>query len=159
MIGGASNVGCAVLRKLEFSNEELVELSKEINPEEPSSLQYYPLTKKGERFPVADSSREPLLEPVPDNRAEFLHGILQSISDVERDGFIALGDLGATPSTPTQVLSCGGGSKNDMWIKMREIRLNKSLCENSEERKISVKRATNTEASFGAAILAAGSFS
>lgn len=33
---------------------------------------YYPLTKKGERFPVNDANKEPILEPVPASRQEFL---------------------------------------------------------------------------------------
>ena len=85
LVGGASNVGCAVLRQEKFSNEELVELSKDIDPTVESPLKYYPLTKVGERFPVADSGREPLLTPKPDNRKDYLHGILQSISNVEKE--------------------------------------------------------------------------
>jgi xylulokinase len=57
LIGGASNVGCAVLRSEDFSNEELTSLSLEIDPNEDSPLSYYPLIKAGERFPVADSTK------------------------------------------------------------------------------------------------------
>ena len=32
--------------------------------------QYYPLASRGERFPVADPAREPVLEPVPADRGE-----------------------------------------------------------------------------------------
>ena len=85
LVGGASNVGCAVLRQQHFSNDELVQLSKDIDPDEESPLKYYPLTKIGERFPTADSSREPCLTPMPEDRKEYLHGILQGISDVEKE--------------------------------------------------------------------------
>jgi D-ribulokinase len=152
LVGGASNVGCAVLRKLDFSTQELYSLSAEIDYRDDSPLKYYPLTKRGERFPIADSSKEPLLEPVPDSRKEFLHGILQSISDVERDGFVALRDLGAPP--PTMVWTCGGGSSNDMWSRMRERRLSITFGGSG----VSVERAQCTEASFGAALLAAATF-
>eukprot|EP00978_Attheya_sp_CCMP212_P041214 scaffold233329_cov49-Attheya_sp.AAC.1 len=155
LIGGASNVGCAVLRQKEFSNDELKELSRKIDPDQDSPLLYYPLTKKGERFPTADSGREPLMEPVPPNRQEYLHGILQGISDVERDGFLALGQLGASPESPSIVWSCGGGAQNEMWMKMRERRIS-GICSNGA--KVVVRRAPNTEASFGAAILAAATF-
>lgn len=155
LIGGASNVGCAVLRQEGFSNEELSRLSAEIDPRTDSPLSYYPLSKKGERFPVADSQKEPILEPKPDSRREYLHAILQGIGDVERDGFRILGELGASPIMPKVVLSCGGGSKNDMWIAMRERRL-RDLCKEGDE--VEVKRAENTEASYGAALLAAASF-
>jgi sugar (pentulose or hexulose) kinase len=155
LVGGASNVGCAVLRQLEFSNDELDRLSQEIDPATDSPLSYYPLTRKGERFPAADSNKEPVLEPVPDNRRDFLHGILQGISDVERDGFLALGSLGASPSEPVQVWTCGGGSRNDMWTSMRQRRLREAFGGNN---KVNVARAENTEASYGAALLAAASF-
>ena len=154
LVGGASNSGCAVLRAQDFSNEELVELSRKLDPNKDSPLQYYPLTQKGERFPVADSKKEPILEPVPDTRGEFLQGILQGISDVERDGFRALGELGASPSTPHQVWTCGGGSRNDVWSQMRQRRLRQAFGNDQ----VSVARADNVEASYGAAILAAASF-
>ncbi|KAL7526120.1 hypothetical protein ACHAXR_002358, partial [Thalassiosira sp. AJA248-18] len=150
LIGGASNVGCAILRQEGFSNDELSTLSAEIDPNSDIPLSYYPLMKKGERFPVADSAKEPVLEPKPDSRKEYLHGILQGIGDVERDGFRILGELGASPNRPKIVLSCGGGSKNDMWISMRERRL-KDICEEGQH--VEVKRASNTEASYGAALL------
>lgn len=153
LIGGASNVGCAVLRSEGFSNEELVELSNAIDPSVDSPLSYYPLVKKGERFPVADSEKKPCLEPVPSSRAEYLHGILQGITGVERDGFVVLGELGASPSQPSLVWTCGGGSQNEVWTKMRQ----RKLRERFETDEIVVEKASNTEASFGAAILAASS--
>ena len=152
LVGGASNVGCAVLRQLEFSNDELDSLSAEIDPKEDSPLSYYPLAKKGERFPVADSNMEPLLEPVPSSRKEYLHGILQSISNVERDGFLVLQELGAPP--PSTVYTCGGGSRNAMWSQMRQRRLGETFAAET----VSVKKAGCTEASFGAALLAAATF-
>jgi hypothetical protein len=111
------------------------------------------------------------LSPRPDCRKEYLHAILQGISDVERDGYGVLGELGATPRVPAVVLSCGGGARNDVWTAMRERRL-MEICEKEEEeeeeiecgqrrnrrRRVEVRRATNTEASYGAALLAAASF-
>lgn len=58
LVGGASNTGGAVLRQL-FTDEQLEELSKEIDPSVPSPLDYYPLPKKGERFPVSDPDMMP----------------------------------------------------------------------------------------------------
>ncbi|KAL7432204.1 hypothetical protein ACHAXH_004945 [Discostella pseudostelligera] len=153
LIGGASNVGCAILRQDGFSNEELRTLSEEIDPNSDSSYTYYPLTKRGERFPVADSTKEPVLTPKPDSRKDYLHGILQGIGDVEREGYRVLGELGADPSLPTTVTTAGGGSANSMWMKLRERRL-QDLC----GARVEVRRATNTEASYGAALLAAASF-
>jgi D-ribulokinase len=147
LVGGASNVGCAVLRQQNYSDEELVERSKQIDPATDSELQYYPLTRTGERFPVSDPSKEPHLEPIPEDRTEFLHGILQGISSVERDGYVALTELGASP--PLTILTAGGGSRNPMWTEMRQRTLRQAFPN------VIVKAADNTEASYGAAILAA----
>ena len=107
LVGGASNVGCAILRKEEFSNTELAELSEKIDPLVNSVLCYYPLTKIGERFPKNDPKKEPVLDPKPlvNNevcREQYLHGILQGISEVEREGYLALEELGATPVTEVE---------------------------------------------------------
>jgi xylulokinase len=167
LIGGASNVGCAVLRSEGYTDEELARLSAEIDPTTDSPLSYYPLTRRGERFPVADGTKEPMLSPKPDSRREYLHAILQGISVVERDGFRVLGELGASPSVPGAVLSCGGGARNDVWTSMRERRLMEICIDVEEEedakgprgqQRVEVRRATNTEASYGAALLAAASF-
>jgi sugar (pentulose or hexulose) kinase len=152
LVGGASNVGCVILRELEFSTEELTELSQQIDPMQDSPLTYYPLTKVGERFPVADPDKKPVLKPVPESRKEYLHGLLQSIGDVEREGFSVLQDLGAPP--PTIIWTCGGGSKNEMWSRLRERRLS----ERFDASDIKVRKADCTEASYGAALLAAANF-
>jgi len=156
LVGGASNVGCAVLRQEQFSNEELLELSQEnhMDVSTNSPYEYYPLTKMGERFPIADGTKQPLLEPKPESRADYLKGILQGIANVERMGFEVLGELGASPSFPEDVWTAGGGSKNDAWLKMRERLLRESFDSDA----IQVRRAENAEASFGAAFLAASGF-
>mmetsp|Transcript_14592 Transcript_14592/g.35489 ORF Transcript_14592/g.35489 Transcript_14592/m.35489 type:complete len:547 (-) Transcript_14592:75-1715(-) len=160
LVGGASNVGCAIFRELEFSNDELDVLSEGIDPDIDSPLSYYPLLKPGERFPTADSNKAPVVEPVPDNRQEYLHGLLQSITHVERDGFIALRELGSP--TPSIVWTCGGGSRNDVWTRMRQRILNGWVqqvdVDNAKRSPLKVMRATNTEASFGAGLLAAASY-
>lgn len=58
LVGGASNTGGAVLRQL-FTDEQLQNLSEQINPAVASPLQYYPLQGAGERFPVSDPNMEP----------------------------------------------------------------------------------------------------
>jgi len=152
LVGGASNVGCKILKELNFSNKELEDLSAEINPLTDSPMSYYPLTKTGERFPVADANKEPVLEPIPESRKEYLQGILQSISDVEQQGFEVLENLGAPPASI--IWTCGGGSRNSMWTKMRERRMSTKFGRSD----IKVKTAENTEASYGAALLAAVTF-
>ena len=127
-------------------------MSASIDPTVDSEYKYYPLTKVGERFPVADSNKQPILDPVPDDRKEYLNGLLQSIGDVEADGFQVLKDLGA-PS-PSTVFTCGGGSRNEMWSQMRERRLSEKFVGST----IKVQKAESTEASYGAALLAAATF-
>ena len=156
LVGGASNVGCAILRKEEFSNDELVQLSKDMDVSSDSSLSYYPLLKKGERFPIADSEKMPCLEPKSEDRQKYLKGILQGIARVEVTGFEVFDELGAIPSFPNIVMTAGGGSKNEKWSQMRERMLRESKSEGSSH--VRVLRAENAEASFGAAILAASSF-
>ena len=108
LVGVASNVGCAVLRQEEFSDDELKVLSNAIDPSVDSPYKYYPLTKIGERFPKNDPNKNPVLTPKPMKeqsgesvvcRQRYLHGILQGISEIEKEGYAALQELGATPVT------------------------------------------------------------
>ncbi|XP_055834068.1 D-ribulose kinase isoform X2 [Solanum dulcamara] len=140
LVGGASNTGGAVLRHL-FTDEQLEKLSEQINPFEASPLDYYPLQAIGERFPVADPKMEPRLHPRPESDVEYLHGILESIARIEAKGYNLLKDLGATPVE--EVITSGGGSKNQKWIKIRERVLSLPVC-----------KADQTEAAYGAALLA-----
>jgi len=168
LVGGASNVGCAILRQEQYSNQELDECSQLINPMIDCAYDYYPLTKQGERFPVADSLKLPIMDPKPkqNNRVEYLHAILQGIAKVECQGYKALGDLGAIPSFPSTIWTCGGGSKNPMWTKMRQrllVKQRKDLSlvvgdTNEALLELPVRRALQSEASFGAAVIAASTF-
>ncbi|CAM9571128.1 unnamed protein product [Chrysoparadoxa australica] len=145
LCGGASNCGCVVLRELGFSNEELQDLSQEIDPSNtsPFGSTYYPLppSASGERFPVDDPNRKSVLNPRPSNRKEFLWSILESLAMVERDGYRVLEELGS--STVTKVLTAGGGSVNQVWGKMRSKLLG-----------VECSRSQKAEAAYGAALLA-----
>ncbi|KHG28030.1 Xylulose kinase [Gossypium arboreum] len=140
LVGGASNTGGAVLKE-NFSDEQLEKLSEHINPMEASPLDYYPLKSVGERFPVANLKMEPRLHPRPESDVEYLHGILESIARIEAKAYMLLKDLGATQVD--EVFTAGGGAKNDKWTKIRERVLG-----------LPVSRATQTEAAYGAALLA-----
>lgn len=76
LVGGGSNTGGAALKKY-FSSDELHALSQKIDPETESGLKYYPLPRTGERFPVCDPHKEPVLEPRPEDNSLFLHGARQ----------------------------------------------------------------------------------
>lgn len=145
LVGGASNVGCAVLRQEKFSNEELAELSAKIDPasDPPPEFKYYPLTKVGERFPINDPKKAPVLEPKAPSREVYLHALLHAIAKVEAEAFQKLEQLGA--DRVQSIYTAGGGSANLMWSKMRERVIG-----------VEVKAVDHTEASYGVALLALG---
>ena len=138
--GGASNSGGAVLLQ-HFTLEELRTLSDRIDPERPSGLDYYPLPAIGERFPRADPSLAPRLEPRPTDPARFLHGLLEGLAAVEAEGYRRLESLGAP--RPVRVLTTGGGAANPVWMRLRERALG-----------IPVETARHPEAAYGTARLA-----
>lgn len=140
LTGGASNTGGAVLQHF-FNKEELEQLSAEIDPTQASSLDYYPLLKAGDRFPINDPQLLPKLEPRPDNPVEFLQGLLESMTRIEALGYQRLQELGATPLS--RVYSAGGGAKNMTWQLIRERHL-----------KVPMISSINTEAAYGTALLA-----
>jgi xylulokinase len=140
LVGGASNVGGAVLRQF-FTDQQLQELSDRIDPNISSSLDYYPLPKKGDRFPINDPNLLPRLKPRPDDPVEFLHGLLESMARIEAEGYKLLQVLGASPIQ--QIYTAGGGAKNQTWTKIRDHYL-----------QIPMQQAIQTEAAFGAALLA-----
>ncbi|MGA7749519.1 MAG: FGGY-family carbohydrate kinase, partial [Gallionella sp.] len=117
LVGGASNAGAGVLRHY-FDDAQLIALSAQIDPLQDSPLDYYPLTKPGERFPVNDALLAPRLEPRPASDVEFLHGLLQGLAHIEAAGYAKLAELGAPPLK--RIVTNGGGAKNEAWRKMRE---------------------------------------
>ncbi len=76
LVGGASNTGGGVLLDF-FTAEQIATLSEEIAADVPSGLDYYPLSRPGERFPVNDPDFRPRLTPRPASDAAFLHGLLE----------------------------------------------------------------------------------
>jgi len=117
LCGGASNAGGSVLRQL-FSDTQLKELSRQINPEFNSGLMLRPLPGPGERFPIDDPTLEPQLTPRPVSDSLYLHGLLEGLAHIELQGWQRLKELGAPP--PKQVISLGGGARNPQWRRLRE---------------------------------------
>ena len=139
LVGGASNCGASVLKRF-FSDAQLTTLSAQINPLQTSPLDYYPLSKTGERFPINDAQLTPKLEPRPKSDVEFLHGLLQGLTQVEVAGYKKLAELGAP--TLEHVISNGGGAKNEVWKMMRQTLL-----------EVPVDTAAHAEAAYGTALL------
>ncbi|MCY1292928.1 D-ribulose kinase [compost metagenome] len=120
LAGGASNTGGVVLAE-HFSPERIAVLSEEINPVVDTGLDYYPLVKPGERFPVADSDFLPRMSPRPADDATFLKAIFEGIAGVESLAYQRLAALGGP--TLRSLRSVGGGAKNAAWtaIRMRKL--------------------------------------
>jgi sugar (pentulose or hexulose) kinase len=140
LAGGASNAGGAVLRQF-FDDRTLAALSEKIDPAVASPLDYVPLPRAGERFPVNDPALAPRLSPRPADDAEFLHGLLESLARIEARGYDLLAELGATPLQ--RIDTAGGGAQNPVWTRIRQRLLG-----------VPVMRAAHTEAAYGAALLA-----
>lgn len=140
LAGGASNCGGLVLMQI-FGREKLATLSQQLNPDQPTGLEYYPLPATGERFPINDPQLAPKLTPRPAEDACYLQGMLESLARIETQGYRLLENLGATPLT--EVLTAGGGASNPAWTSIRARMLG-----------VPVTCASNTEAAFGAARLA-----
>lgn len=140
LVGGASNTGGAVLRHF-FTDAELDNFSRKIDPSQESLLDYYPLLKPGDRFPINDPNLPPKLEPRPKESVEFLHGLLESIARIEARGYQLLQELGATPLT--RVYTAGGGAKNPIWTAIRSRLL-----------KVPIITPISTESAYGTALLA-----
>ncbi|NEQ65466.1 MAG: FGGY-family carbohydrate kinase [Symploca sp. SIO2D2] len=140
LTGGASNTGGAVLRHF-FSDTELADLSSQIDPNQESSLDYYPLLGVGDRFPVNDPYLQPKLEPRPPEAVAFLQGLLEGMARIEARGYHLLQQLGATPLS--QVYTAGGGAKNPAWTAIRKRYLH-----------IPILPPKHAKAAYGTAILA-----
>ena len=117
LVGGASNAGAGVLRRF-YTDAQITELSRQIDPERPTGLQLLPLPAPGERFPVDDPTLEPRLEPRPVSDALYLQALLEGLTLIEARGWRRLGELGAPPLR--QVITLGGGARNPQWRLMRQ---------------------------------------
>jgi D-ribulokinase len=140
LAGGASNTGGGVLKRY-FTDIDLAMLSAQVNPDHATGLDYYPLVKAGERFPIHDPELSPRIEPRPHDDVAFLHGLLEGMARIEAMGYAKLQALGASPLT--RVMTAGGGKRNEAWRRIRENALG-----------VTVGFKEHSEAAFGAAMLA-----
>jgi len=101
------------------------------------------LLSKGERFPINDPELEPRLSPRPTNDAEFLHGVLKGIANIEQQAYQVLVDAGS-PAIKS-IRTVGGGAINQTWQAIRQ--------QNSP---VSFIKPEHTEAAYGAALIAKG---
>ncbi len=140
LAGGASNTGGAVLLKY-FTAERINSLSEQLDPTQLTKLDYYPLTKPGERFPLNDPQLAPKLTPRPKADIIFFQGMLEAMANIEHQGYQKLAELGA--EYPVSVTTSGGGSRNLGWREIRHNILG-----------VPVYTAKHNEACYGSALLA-----
>ncbi len=140
LAGGASNTGGNVIAA-HFDNAAIERLSGDIDPQTDTGLDYYPLLRPGERFPVNDPNYPPRMTPRPKDNAAFLKAILEGIANAEAAGYGRLAELGAPKLN--SVRTVGGGARNDAWTLMRRRKLGVPL--------LPVR---SQEAAYGTALLA-----
>jgi sugar (pentulose or hexulose) kinase len=142
LVGGASNTGGAVLLKY-FDKAQLASFTQQLNPAKLLHLHYYPLAQKGERFPIADSNKQPMLNPRPSSDAEFFQAMLEGMADIETTAYQCLRQLGAVQAR--QIYTVGGGGRNEKWTIIRQNKLG-----------VTLKTPVHSEAAYGSALLAKG---
>lgn len=140
LAGGASNSGGNVLLEF-FTSQQIADLSEQITPDTPTDLDFYPLGKAGERFPISDPSLPPRMTPRPADDAVFLQGLFEGMSAIEALGFSRLVELGGPALRSLR--SVGGGAQNPVWSQIRKNQLG-----------VPFLSAKSVEAAFGTALLA-----
>ncbi|RZN09793.1 carbohydrate kinase [Bradyrhizobium genosp. SA-3] len=140
LAGGASNSGGGALLA-HFTAADMDRLTPQLQPETPTGLDYYPLPKPGERFPIADPALPARVAPRPADDHRFFQALLEGIAGIEALAYRRLAELGAPKLR--RVISIGGGAKNAAWTEIRRRALG-----------VPVSVAEETEASYGAALLA-----
>lgn len=140
LVGGGSNTGGAILRDY-FTDNQMLEMTPAIDPQHDTGLNFYPLSRPGERFPVNDPALQPRLEPRPVKDEKFFQAMLEGIARIEHEAYQRLAELGAP--YPTLIKSVGGGAKNNNWTHIRQ-----RYCQTR------VEQSEYTEACYGSALLA-----
>ena len=136
LAGGASNSGGNVLAA-HFSIEQIEAYSRQVDTANSPELGYYPLLKKGERFPHNDADWPPRMTPRPESDVTFLQAILEGMADIEALGYLRLQELGAP--APASMRTVGGGAHNSAWTALRQARLNTTFAtSNSDEAAVGV---------------------
>ncbi|WEJ61531.1 FGGY-family carbohydrate kinase [Thiomicrorhabdus lithotrophica] len=144
LVGGASNSGGRVLLDF-YTVGELKQLSSKISAEQIEQYlktnppAFYPLREKGERFPIADSHLKPIMPNKPTchfsqvknsetclrQHTLFLLNLLLGITQIEKLAYSKLSELGVLDIK--RIFTVGGGTKNQVWMQLRELQLNTPL--------------------------------
>lgn len=144
LAGGASNSGGAVLLA-HFDRDRLAAMTPLLEPDRPTGLDYYPLSRPGERFPLNDPGLQPRLSPRPGHDVCFFQAMLEGIARIEAEAYALLERLG-TPRV-VEVHTIGGGAANPAWRRIRQDRLG-----------VPVITSPHQQAAYGAALIAKAGF-
>lgn len=144
LVGGASNSGGRVVLDF-YTVDELMQLTSKISTEKiehylkTNPPAFYPLRQVGERFPISDNQLKPIMPKKPAchfskiNDSEhclqqhtlFLLNLLLGITHIEKLAYSKLTELGLLDIK--RIFTVGGGTKNQSWMKLRELQLNAPL--------------------------------
>ncbi len=159
LVGGASNCGGKVLLNF-YTTSQLEQLTRALNPIElnryiDEQVIYYPLTAPGERFPIADPDKQPVIPSIPecdlpvitdhsqpcyDRHREFAARLSLGLAQVEQLAYQKLTAI--TENKLERLYSVGGGIQNRVWQQFRqEILTNTFDC--------SLETAEQLDAAFG----------
>ncbi|MDN5313406.1 MAG: D-ribulokinase [Thermoanaerobacteraceae bacterium] len=124
MPGGASNTGGECLEKV-FPGINYKEWDLKAEQYFPTNLVVYPLVKKGERFPFINPNAEGFVIGNPIDDTELYAGYLEGVGLCERLCYETLNKMGARVFD--EIYVTGGGTKSNIWMKVRASILNKTL--------------------------------
>lgn len=139
MPGGASNTG-ADWANILFDGRDLNELARMALSRLPSNEIAWPLLQKGERFPFFAPDAIGFF-PEADEVEKFM-ACMEGVAFIERYAYEKI--ISLSGEKIEHILSAGGGSKNETWLKIRSAVLN-----------LPVSKMKNVSGAAGAAILAA----
>ncbi|MGO8785878.1 MAG: FGGY-family carbohydrate kinase [Terriglobia bacterium] len=140
--GAASNTGPGSLQ-IDEPGIAAAEMDRRAAPYLPTAIQCYLLGARGERFPFLNPQAQTFFDGRPASPSEKYAAQLQSLGYIERWGYERLEACGVTVGQ--QVFSAGGAAASPVLSQLRANTMNRT-----------VVRCANPTASFGAAILAAG---
>nr|AUG32606.1 putative carbohydrate kinase, FGGY family protein [Paulinella longichromatophora] len=125
---GVSRAGTSILKYL-FSYEIINDLSRQINPNIPSGLHYYPLVSQGEVFPISKREMAPIIEPRPISDSLYLHGLLEGLANIEDIAWKKMQKIRL--SKMKRVITMGHGANNSSWRLLRQRILNSKVSNRS----------------------------
>jgi xylulokinase len=122
LVGGASNLGGISFK--EYAGD-IKNWDKKAGAHGPASFVTYPLSSKGERFPIANMDLVKISSGNPINEIDNYRAILEGIAFAEKLSYEILVKAGA-PLTG-ELRTAGGGAKSPTWCKIRATVLNRPV--------------------------------